>query len=65
MLMEQEELKQAYLIQLILGFLEEMWALGRSRGRERCELANLVQGQKVVYTMAQEGAQVGPGKTTG
>lgn len=32
MLMEQEELKQAYLIQLILGFLEEMWALGRAQG---------------------------------
>lgn len=34
MLMEHERLEQASLIQLILGSLEELWALGRAQSGE-------------------------------
>lgn len=56
MLMGQEELEQAYLIQLILGCLEEVWALGRAqRGEGGMNWqTRSVERQEAAYTMTQE-----------
>lgn len=63
--MEQEELEEAYLIQLIFGFLEEVWALRRAqRGEGGVNWQTWSRDKKQLVHLRWE-LQARPGKSAG
>lgn len=65
MLVEQEELEEVYRIQLMFGFLEEVWALSRAqRGERGVNWQTWSRDKKQLVHLRWE-LQARPGKSTG